>query len=129
MSATVFCTSCGERVSIPEGHGRLMGCPVCGLTCEAPPPQTQAGPPCPECGEPTRVVPGKEPHCGRCDADKIRAGAPDTRRRRRTAPVVPASPEPAFECSDEDDGTPYALPPDPEAKGPCPDCGKRVPVG
>ncbi len=77
-----------------------------------------------------RVVPGKEPHCGRCDADKIRAGAPDTRRRRRrAAPVVPARPEPSIECSDEDDGKPYALPADPDPKEPCPDCGKRVPVG
>lgn len=130
MSATVFCKSCGERVSIPEGQGRLMGCPVCGVTCEAPPPQTQAGPPCPECGEFMRVVSGKEPQCRGCDAGKIRAGVPDTRRRRRrAAPVVPAAPAPAIECSDKDDGKPYALPPDPDPKEPCPECGKRVPVG
>jgi hypothetical protein len=129
MIATVLCKSCGQRVSIPEGHGRAMGCPACGVYCEEAPPKTEAGPACPECGEPTRCAPGKQPYCPRCDEGKYKAGAPNTRRRRRSAPVAPARPAPAIECSDEDDGKPYALPPDPEPKEPCPDCGKRVPVG
>jgi hypothetical protein len=37
--------------------------------------------------------------------------------------------KPAIECSDQDDDKPYALPPDPDPKEPCPDCGKPVPLG
>ena len=48
--------------------------------------------------------------------------------------VAPLTPLPASASSkgaagvvDEDDGKPYTLPPDPEAKAPCPNCRKLVP--
>jgi hypothetical protein len=138
MSATVLCSGCGGRVSIPEEHSRArIRCPECGVMNDVP---ESARKPAGDSDKPRRA---QKPAAGDVDAEAILLGgdAPpaveDKPARRKSAaiqaqpprapePLHPLPPSPNARASDEDDGRPYRVPGMDETRT-CPECCRDIP--
>jgi hypothetical protein len=141
MSATVLCSGCGGRVSIPEGHTRArIRCPACGVMSDVP---ESARKPAADSERPRRAAP--PPAADEGIADDILLGddapppaAEEKPRRRKSAaiqdrpkaapePLHPLPPSPNEGASDdEEDGRPYRVPGLDDVR-PCPECRLDIP--
>ncbi len=141
MSATVLCSGCGGRVSIPEGYTRArIRCPDCGVMNDVPAsaqkaagagdkPRRPATPtPAEDDGAEQLLLaddlppPVEEKKPARRKSAAIRAEEPPPR-----APRHPLPPSPNEQASDdEEDGRPYRVPGIDEVRA-CPECCRDIP--
>jgi hypothetical protein len=132
MSATVLCSGCGGRVSIPADHNRArIRCPECGVMNDVP--ASAQKPAAPAADKPRRPAP---PAADDNAAEQILLAddAPPPVRRKSAAvqaqPPKPLHPLPPSlnegASDDEEDGRPYRVPGIDEVR-PCPECRLDIP--
>jgi hypothetical protein len=119
MSVMIVCKACGESLRVPRGHdGPHIRCPACGAICEVPREAPSWA-----------VTAGKRPPA----PAPVDAKETDTYDDADVQPwSITASPSHAAPQQptndEEDDDSPYAVPPDPNEKTPCPKCRASIAI-
>src|SRR5262245_58936286 len=116
MSMMIVCKGCGEGLRVPPGHdGAHILCPACNAVCdvprEAPAWAVQAGP------RPPQLQPLEkrdDDSSAEAEAWAVTASPPTQKSRPQASPT------------DEDDDSPYEVPPNPDEKIPCPKCRGKL---
>jgi hypothetical protein len=115
MSIMVVCNGCGEGLRVPKGHdGPHIRCPACGAVCDVP----QEAPS-------WAVKAGSRPPSPLKDQESDTYGDATGKPWAVTASPMPATPQ-LPRIDDEDDDSPYVIPPDPNEKSPCPKCRQAI---
>jgi hypothetical protein len=140
MSASILCSGCGGRVTIPDGYSRgRIRCPECGVMSDVPAAaQRQAA----GAEKPRRAAPSAEkdraaedillgndapPPAEKKPAKRKSVQAIQKEQPRAPKPLHPLPPSPNLNASDdEDDGKPYRVPGIDDER-PCPECCLTLP--
>ena len=138
MSATVLCSGCGGRVSIPDDYTRgRIRCPECGVMSDVPASAQKPGAggdkprrPAPAVSDAAAeaILLGNDPPpiVEEKPARRKQAAAIQAQPPRTPEPLHPLPPSPNAQASDEDDGRPYRVPGIDEVRV-CPECRRDIP--